>query len=157
MNAKSLGSVALIGIIAVLSACRGGDRTPDTAAGTTAGAATRTTDTSAAMDSTVREAVMSEMHTHTVAMERASADSVAAMLAMHRQMLDSMISRFDREMRSMNMPADASWQATIDSLRQDNTRMQQMSASQLKAAVPAHHGRIMRLMASHRSMMSHKM
>lgn len=97
--------------------------------------------------------MMEEMQAHMRMMDGASADSMRAMLPMHRQMVANMISQFDREMRQMNMKADAAWQATIDSLRQDNIRMPEMSANELRTFMPEHRTRVMRLMDMHRSMM----
>jgi hypothetical protein len=39
------------------------------------------------------------------------------------------------------------------SLRSDLTRMPEMSAQELRAFMPEHHGRVTRLMEKHRSMM----
>lgn len=97
--------------------------------------------------------MMEQMQAHMRMMDGASADSMRAVLPMHRQMVANMISQFDREMRQMNMKADAAWQATIDSLRQDNIRMPEMSASELRTFMPEHRARVMRLMDMHRSMM----
>ena len=56
-------------------------------------------------------------------------------------------------MQQMNMSTDAAWNATVDSLRQDLTRMPEMSPEQLQALMPAHEARLNRLMESYRSMM----
>ena len=53
----------------------------------------------------------------------------------------------------MNMPADAAWTATIDSVRQDLIHIPEMTALDLKAMMPAHHARITRLLQMHRDMM----
>ena len=97
--------------------------------------------------------MMEQMQAHMRMMDGAGADSMQAMLPMHRQMVANMISQFDREMREMNMPGNAGWEATIDSLRQDNVRMPEMSASELGVFMPEHRARVMRLMEMHRSMM----
>jgi hypothetical protein len=52
------------------------------------------------------------------------------------------------------MQPDAQWNATADSVRQDMTRMPDMSAAELRAFMPEHRARMMRLMEMHRSMMS---
>lgn len=98
------------------------------------------------------DSMMQKMQSHVSIMEGAGADSLKAMLPMHRQMVANMISKFGSEMGGMNM-ADTPWQATIDSLRRDNIRMPELSASELRGFVPEHRGRIMRLMEMHRSMM----
>ena len=96
---------------------------------------------------------MDEMMAHMQAMQGASADSMRAMLPMHRQMLGNMIAQMNSQMRGMNMTADAQWNATVDSLRQDLTRMPEMSAQELHAFMPEHHDRVMRVMQKHRTMM----
>lgn len=98
--------------------------------------------------------MMAQMQSHMRMMEGAGADSMKVMLPTHRQMVANMISEFNREMRQMNMRADAAWQAVIDSLRQDNIRMPEMSASELRTFMPEHRARVMRLMEMHRSMMA---
>ena len=95
-----------------------------------------------------------QMRAHMRMMDGIGADSMKAMLPMHRQMVANMISQFDREMRQMNMKGDPAWQATIDSLRQDQIRMPEMSASELRAFMPRHGARVMRLTEMHRSMMA---
>lgn len=97
--------------------------------------------------------MLDQMQAHMRTMDGAGADSMKAMVPMHRQMVANMISQFDREMRGMTM-ADAKWQAAIDSLRRDNVRMPEMSASELRSFMPDHRARVMRLMEMHRSMMA---
>ena len=98
--------------------------------------------------------MMEQMQAHMRMMQTDNLDSLRGMLSMHRQMVANMISRFDREMRQMNMRGDPAWQATIDSLRQDNIRLPEMSATELQTFMPAHRARVMRLMEMHRSMMA---
>ncbi len=98
--------------------------------------------------------MMEDMQSHMQMMMGASADSMKAMLSMHRQMVANMISQMNREMRQMNMTGDASWTTTLDSLRQDLVRMPEMSAAELKSFMPSHRARVMRLMEMHRKMMT---
>ena len=97
--------------------------------------------------------MMAEMGQHMQRMMGAGADSMRAMMPMHRQMTAKMLSRLNREMRDMNMTGDAGWTATGDSIRQDLVRMADMSGEELRAAMPAHRDRVMRLMEMHRDMM----
>lgn len=97
--------------------------------------------------------MMAQMQAHMDTVMNASADRAKAMLPMHRQMVANMLAQMNQQMRSMNMAADAAWTATVDSLRQDLVRMPEMRPAELKAAMPAHQARIMRLMEMHRSMM----
>ncbi|MBI4543968.1 MAG: hypothetical protein HY703_02085 [Gemmatimonadetes bacterium] len=98
--------------------------------------------------------MMGQMQTHMQMMRGLSADSMKAMLPTHRQMVANMISQMNRDMRDMNMAADAQWNATVDSLRQDLTRMPEMGAQELHAFMPPHGARVMRLLEMHRSMMA---
>ena len=98
--------------------------------------------------------LMDSMQTHMRMMDTVSPDQMKAMLPMHRQMTANMLTRMSADMRSMNMPADAAWSATADSLRQDLTHMPDMSAAELKTMMPAHHARMTRLMQMHRDMMA---
>jgi PBP1b-binding outer membrane lipoprotein LpoB len=98
--------------------------------------------------------MMGQMMGHMQMMRGAGADSMQAMLPMHRQMVANMLAQMNREMREMNMTTDARWDATVDSLRNDLTRMPEMSGSELQTMMPAHHDRMMRLMEMHRTMMS---
>ncbi|MGH7466063.1 MAG: hypothetical protein ACREK1_12855 [Longimicrobiales bacterium] len=103
---------------------------------------------------TMQDGMMDEMMAQMQMMDGAGADSVQAMMPMHRQMAANMLARMNREMRDMNMTADAAWSATVDSLRQDLTRMPELTGSELEAMMPGHHARMMRLMEMHRTMMS---
>lgn len=97
--------------------------------------------------------MMEQMQAHMRMMDGAGADSMQAMLPMHRQMVANMLAQFNKDMRGMDMTSNTAWNATVDSLRQDLTRMPEMSASELQQFMPAHGARVMRLMESHRSMM----
>ena len=98
--------------------------------------------------------MMDSMQTHMRVMDTVSPDRLKAMLPMHRQMTANMLTRMSADMRGMNMPADAAWSATADSLRQDLAHMPDMSAAELKNMMPAHHARMTRLMQMHRDMMA---
>lgn len=98
--------------------------------------------------------MMEEMQAHMRTMQGVGGDSLKAMLPMHRQMAANMIAQMNREMRDMNMPADAGWTATVDSLRQDLVRMPEMGGSELQSFMPAHQARLERLTRMHQTMMS---
>lgn len=142
-----LGIACVVGVVLVLGACR---QERDEEAGAVGDTARR--DTTGGMRG-MAGGMMDQMHSHMAVMESASADSAKAMLSMHRQMTANMLSEFTRQMRQMNMTGDAAWTATADSIRADLTRMPDLSAQELKAMMPAHHGRIMRLMEMHEVMM----
>jgi hypothetical protein len=98
--------------------------------------------------------MMADVDAHLEAMRTAMGDSMKAMLPMHRQMVANMIAQLDREMRDMNMTGDAAWAATLDSLRQDLRIMPELSAPALRDLMPAHSGRVRRVIDMHRSMMA---
>ena len=98
-------------------------------------------------------ASMDSMHAHMATMDTMSAAGIRAMFPMHRRMADSMLTRMSTDMRGMNVAANAEWNALADSLRADLDRMATMNDAQLKAAMGAHHQRMMRLMQMHRGMM----
>ena len=101
---------------------------------------------------TAMAGLMARMEGHMRMMDTASAATLQAMLPMHRQMADSMLTSMNDEMRRMNMTSTTEWMATADSLRQDLTRLAGMSASELPALMLAHRDRMMRLMQLHRAM-----
>jgi hypothetical protein len=80
-------------------------------------------------------------------------DSMMSMMPMHRQMAANMLAQMNRDMEQMNMPADDAWTATVDSLRDDLSRMPEMSAQELRDWMPGHRERMTRLMEMHRAMM----
>jgi len=109
---------------------------------------------SGGMGAMMSAGMMDSMQTHMGMMEGMSADRMKAMLPAHRQMVANMLSRMSSEMRQMNMQPDAKWTALTDSVRGDLVRMPDMSAAELRSAMPAHGARVMRLMQMHRSMIS---
>lgn len=151
------GAVLTVAAASFLAACardNGQGAGATSAAGTTAAQDTAGMQGMAGMEAMAGGGMMGQMQAHMRMMDGATADSIKAMLPMHRQMLANMISQFDREMRQMNMKSDGAWQATLDSLRQDNLRLPEMSAAELRSFMPAHGARVMRLMDMHRSMMA---
>lgn len=102
----------------------------------------------------MQDGMMEQMMAHMQTMDGVGADSLEAMMPTHRQMAANMLARMNREMRDMNMTADAAWNATVDSLRQDLTRMPELTGGELEALILAHRTRMMRLMEMHRAMMS---
>jgi len=108
---------------------------------------------SGAMGGMMSAAMMDSMQTHMGMMEGRTADRMKAMLPAHRQMVANMLAQMNADMRRMNMQSEPKWTALADSVRRDLVRMPEMSAAELRSAMPAHAARMMRLMAMHRSMM----
>ena len=162
------GTVTLASL-ATIAACRSkertnGDGSSDSAAKAagmlegatrkdTAGGMASMPGMSGQMGNMMGAAMMDSMETHLTTMDSMSADRMKAMVPMHRQMVATMLSRMNSEMRQMNMSPDAAWTAAIDSVRQDLTNMPEMSGSQLKTMMRDHHARVMRLLQTHRAMM----
>lgn len=148
---------AFVALCSALAACTASDqRAADTDTGD--GTATSATSDTAmkgmgSMAGMMSASTMDSMHVHMQMMDTSSAEHVAAMLPSHRQMAANMLSRMNADMRGMNMSGDAAWNATVDSLRQDLTRMPDLDAAALKSMMPAHNARMMRLMQMHRDMM----
>jgi hypothetical protein len=94
------------------------------------------------------------MGNHLRSIENASGAELERMLSVHRPTVANMIAQVDREMRDMNMPGDAAWNAALDSLRQDLRVMPELSPQALKAMMPAHVARVRRVIDMHRSMMA---
>jgi hypothetical protein len=146
--------MALVLLVLVGDACRQADD-DDVARDTTAGRVGADTGMAglrggmAGMGSTQ---MMADMDAHIGVMRSASADSMKAMLPMHRQMVANLISQLEREMRDMSMTGDAAWNATLDSLRQDLRVMPDLSALALRDLMPAHSNRVRRVIDMHRSM-----
>lgn len=98
---------------------------------------------------------MKNMESHMQQMMGAGADSMQAMLPMHRQMTANMLAEMNKQMRDMKMPPerDTAWSAAVDSIRQDLVRMPEMDGKELRSFMPAHRERMMRLMEMHQGMM----
>ena len=97
--------------------------------------------------------MMDSMQTHMGAFMAANTNQMKTMLPLHRQMVGNMIVRMNQDMRGMNVPTNAAWTSTMDSLQQDLLRQPKMSAGDLAASLPAHQARIRRLIQMHRDMM----
>lgn len=98
--------------------------------------------------------MMERMRAHMQRMQGASGEQVRAELPQHRQMVANMISQMNREMREMAMPMDEEWSSTIDAVRQDLTRLPEMTPQELETFMPEHRDRVARLMEMHRRMMA---
>lgn len=96
--------------------------------------------------------MMEEMRATMRAMQMMDADSLHSAMPMHRKMASDMLAQMNREMTERKLPADARWSALMDSIRQDLARMPAMSAGEVAAIMPAHHGRLTRLMDLHREL-----
>ncbi len=160
---RTLGYRLIVRLAAVLTigACSGSDTAADTDAEQTPMTAndgspksgTGTMPGMSGMPGISENNMMSQMQVHMRMMDGLRPDSMMATLPTHRQLVANMIAGFNKDMRDMNMASDNAWTATVDSLRQDLTRMTEMSASELQQFMSAHAVRVARLMESHQAMM----
>lgn len=107
----------------------------------------------AGSDGGMGDATLDRLVAQMNAMQGMHADSLHAMMPAHRQAVANGIAQMSREMRDMNMTADATWNATVDSLRRDLVQLPTLAAGELPAFMPAHRVRAMRLLEMHRTMM----
>ncbi|MDZ4862259.1 MAG: hypothetical protein SGJ01_02340 [Gemmatimonadota bacterium] len=75
------------------------------------------------------------------------------MIAAHQDMASRMMDAMGADMRGMNMTPDSAWAALTDSVRQDLADLPGLSAGALTSRMPAHIGRMRRMMALHEGMM----
>ena len=99
------------------------------------------------------DGMMQQMQARMETMMGVRPDSMMAMMPEHRQMAANLLAQMNRDMQQMNMPGDEAWTAAVDSLRQDLSRMPDMSVQELQEWMPGHNARLTRLMEMHRSMM----
>jgi hypothetical protein len=100
-------------------------------------------------------AMMDSMQAHMKKMSASmmSADQMVAMIPMHRQMVEGMLTQMTNEARSMNMTPSAAWTALSDSVRQDLARLPDLSKAELKPAMATDCARVGRLMQTYKKMM----
>ena len=138
-------------LLATMIGCAGSEDQAAADSGTTA--KRDTTPSMGGMQMAGASSPATAMAQHLKSLDGISGDSLRALLPAHRQMTANLLSTFNGEMRSMNMPADAAWNAVVDSLRRDLTRMPDLAADQLQAMMPEHRERVRRLMQMHADMM----
>jgi hypothetical protein len=150
------GSVLSL-IVTALIACGGGEQTPQNtgepqsaaapAAAPTADKAGQGMGGMQGMDN----GMMAQMQRHMQTMTGASGDSLIKVLPEHRQMTANMLAQMNQQMRGMQ--GGPEWDEAVNAVRQDLTRMPEMSAEELQAYLPQHQEHVNRLMELHRSMM----
>jgi hypothetical protein len=142
--------------LGLAGACSSSDRakTGDTAA--VAAKTDTATGGMSGMAGMMKKEVVDSMRAEMARIAAAAPSDAKAMTATHRQMVANMLSQMNGDMRGMNMTADASWTALVDSVRQDLVRLPDLSGAPLKDFLSAHQGRVERLMAMHEKMMGPK-
>jgi len=96
---------------------------------------------------------MDSMRSEMSRMRAMSPADLRAAMPMHRQMTANMLAQMNADMRGMNMAGDPTWNALVDSVRQDLVRLPDVPASGLSSALTPHLARVERLMSMHQSMM----
>ncbi len=150
-------SATLVMTTALLAACGGAEEEPEVVADAPAAAEPAAPmggmQGMEGMDGMQMDGGMMElMQAHMRMMEGATGDGLMAMMPEHRQMAANMLADMNRQMREMNMAADPEWDETVSALRQDLTRLPEMSAQEVQAFLPEHRARVERLMEMHRAM-----
>lgn len=150
---KTETSTLLVATVLMLSACAAQEEAGDEVAVDTVEQSQMPMGNMPGMGGMQDDQAMQRMQDQMAAMMGAGADSMVAMMPMHRQMAANMLAQMNREMEQMNMAGDEAWTATVDSLRQDLSGMPELGAEEIEAFMPAHQTRMNRLMEMHRSMM----
>jgi len=153
--------VTAIALLALVTACAAGDSEQEAATGSDSAPVAADTSMQGmegmpgmeGMQPGGMTGTIAEMRSRLEMMEGMSPDSVQSMLPQHRQMAANLLAEMNREMQAMKMAPDTAWAASLDSLRQDLTRMPEMSALEMATFMPAHRQRMMRLMEMHQQMM----
>lgn len=97
--------------------------------------------------------MMPMMEAHMDSMTRMSPEQMSAMMAAHDRMMSQMIDRMGADMRSMNMSADAKWNALVDSVKSDLADLPGLQGKELSARMKTHAERVRRLITMHEGMM----
>jgi hypothetical protein len=150
---KILMSAAIAAMLLAMAACAADEDTNDAMAVDAVERDQMPMDGMPGMAGMQDDGMMRQMQARMATMMATNPDSMMAMMPMHRQMAANMLAQMNREMREMDMAEDEAWTATVDSLRQDLTRMPEMSPDEMAAIMPGHRARMNRLMEMHRSMM----
>jgi hypothetical protein len=137
---------------AVTAAVAGADTTTMARADTATMAAADTAMVPATAIGKMVGQMMESMEAHMRLMDTASVATMQARMPRHHQMADNMIARMNEEVRRMNIATDSIWPATVDSVRQDLSRLRAMPAGDMTAMMPAHLVRMRWLIQMQRTM-----
>jgi hypothetical protein len=77
----------------------------------------------------------------------ATAASAVGKLPAHEQLVNGMLTNFEKRIREMHVQADPAWTSVIDSVRTDLARLPAMKSDSLMAFLPMHLNRVMRIVA----------
>ena len=150
MSQRRMGLVLLLSAV---GACGTGEQAPARQAESAVQPAGSDMPGMGSMGARGSQEMMREMRAHMQGMSAAGSESLRRLLPLHRQMAANMLQQMDTDMRGMQMAGDTSWTALADSVRQDLTRLPDLSAAELPGFVERHRGRVERLMTRHEQMM----
>jgi hypothetical protein len=143
MRTKGITELLLVSLL-LFAGCGGEggadagvEEMPEDAAATPGGAASAL----GAVDRAQATVAIAEMRSHLNVLTAAGGDEMVAMVPQHRQQVESLITTLSGTGASSN-PA---WSPTVDSVRQDLTRMQGMPANELEVLVEQNAERVTRL------------
>ena len=97
--------------------------------------------------------MMPMMTAHLDSISAMTPAQMSAVMTAHQDLASRMMDAMGADMRGMNMQPDAAWTALTDSVRQDLADLPGLSGATMQTRMPAHLGRMRRMMALHASMM----
>jgi hypothetical protein len=142
----------VLGFLGASLACGGGDAGEGEEAADTGAAGTPPAGGAAppaAGGGTTSAALITDMRGHLSRLEAAGGDEIPPMVPEHASRVEALIAQMERERQARGAMVSAAWDATVDSVRQDLTRMRGLTASDLEGMVDAHAERVTRLMDLH--------
>jgi hypothetical protein len=81
------------------------------------------------------------------ALRTATPAAAEGRLPAHEQLVNGMLTNFEKRIREMHVQADPAWSSVIDSVRTDLARLPAMKSDSLAAFLPMHLNRVMRIVA----------
>jgi hypothetical protein len=81
------------------------------------------------------------------ALRTATPATAVGKLPAHEQLVNGMLTNFEKRIREMHVQADPAWTSVIDSVRTDLARLPAMKSDSLMAFLPMHLNRVMRIVA----------
>ncbi|MBA2685547.1 MAG: hypothetical protein H0U66_13755 [Gemmatimonadaceae bacterium] len=82
-----------------------------------------------------------------IALRDAAPGAAIGKLPAHEQLVNGMLTNFEKRIRDMHVQADPAWVSVIDSVRTDLARLPAMKSDSLAAFLPKHLNRVMRIVA----------
>jgi len=93
------------------------------------------------------EATVTAVTADVKALRTAAPAAAIGKLPAHEQLVNGMLTNFEKRIREMHVQADPAWTSVIDSVRTDLARLPAMKSDSLAAFLPMHLNRVMRIVA----------